>query len=197
MTLQAKESGWIEVICGPMFSGKTEELIRRLRRAEIARHTVRVIKPCLDDRFASDAIVSHSSHHLKALSVSSSCEILNVMDGTEQVVGIDEAQFFDSGLPEVVETLAERGCRVIVSGLDTDYRSRPFEAVSELMARAEYVTKLLAICSRCGHLANRSLRIRDSGQRIQIGASEEYQAVCRRCYHQAHQLHERNDHEYD
>lgn len=175
-------TGWVEVICGPMFSGKTEELIRRLRRATYARQGTQVFKPLIDDRYAEDALVTHSAQRLDALAVSTAGEILEHVHSFTDVVGVDEAQFFDDGLIEVTEVLAARGARVIVAGLDTDYLGAPFEPVPSIMARAEYVTKLLAICVRCAGPACRSLRIVDVRERIQVGAADRYEAVCRACH---------------
>lgn len=182
MVIHPSGTGWLEVICGPMFSGKTEELIRRLRRAGYARQKVQVFKPSVDDRYSTREVVSHSEQRLDAIALSSASQILDHLDPSTDVVGIDEVQFFDEGVIDVVEALAGRGARVLVAGLDTDYRGEPFGPVPSLMARAEYVTKLLAICVRCGSPANRSLRVTKSESLVEVGATEHYEAVCRRCH---------------
>ena len=175
-------SGWVEAITGSMFSGKSEELIRRVRRAQIARQQVQLFKPRLDDRFAEDHIVSHSDMKMPSEAVASSREILErVQPGTE-VVGIDEGQFFDAGIVEVASRLADRGLRVIVAGLDQDYMGRPFEPMPQLIAVAEYVDKTLAICMRCGAPANRSQRLVESTDRVVVGGAQQYEARCRRCF---------------
>ena len=175
-------SGWVEVITGSMFSGKSEELIRRVRRAQIARQKVQIFKPRLDDRYTGDHIVSHSEMKMPSQVVCSAREILDrVQEGTE-VVGIDEGQFFDLSLVEVVNTLADRGLRVIVAGLDQDYLGRPFEPMPQLLAVAEYVDKTLAICMRCGAPANRSQRLVSATDRVMVGGAEHYEARCRRCF---------------
>jgi thymidine kinase len=176
------DSGWVEVITGSMFSGKSEELIRRVRRAEIARQRVQLFKPRVDSRYADDQIVSHSDMKMPSLVVGSAHEILERLDGTTEVVGIDEGQFFDHGLIEVVNELADRGLRVIVAGLDQDYRGRPFEPMPQLLAIAEYVDKTLAICMRCGAPANRSQRLVADTHRVVVGGSDRYEARCRRCF---------------
>ncbi len=172
----------IEVICGPMFSGKSEELIRRLRRAQIARQRVQVFKPALDDRYSKDRIVSHSEQSLDARVVRDSKDLMKALDDRVEVIGIDEVQFFDGGIVEVCERLANMGRRIIVAGLDLDYRGVPFEPVPQLMAMAEYVTKTLAICSRCGAPACRSQRVVAADARIVVGATDAYEARCRRCF---------------
>lgn len=175
--------GQIEVICGSMFSGKSEELIRRLRRAQLARQRVQVFTPTVDDRWGGgEEIASHSEQRLRAVPVNSSAEILRaVLDRTE-VVGIDEVQFFDAGVVDVINKLANMGKRVIVAGLDQDYRGRPFDPMPQIMAVAEYVTKTLAVCVRCGAPANRSQRLVAEGTRVLVGASDAYEARCRRCF---------------
>ncbi|MBL6976081.1 MAG: thymidine kinase [Deltaproteobacteria bacterium] len=172
-------TGFIELICGPMFSGKSEELIRRLRRAQIARQRVQVFKSSLDDRYDEQQIVSHSEQALKAVVVKSSDELMGQVDDRVEVVGIDEVQFFDDGIVAACEKMANLGKRVIVAGLDLDYRGVPFEPVPQLMAVAEYVTKALAVCSRCGAPASRSQRITASDERIVVGAKDSYEARCR------------------
>lgn len=177
-----KETGWIEVITGSMFSGKTQELIRRLRLARIARQKVQVFKPLLDDRYDAEHIVSHDLSKLESQSVRSAQEILERVKPDTEVVGIDEGQFLGLALVDVCETLANRGKRVIVSGLDQDYRGTPFEPIPQLLAVAEYVTKNLAICVRCGNPANRTHRTVPGADRIDVGASDKYEALCRRCF---------------
>jgi len=182
MHLPPLGTGWIEVICGPMFSGKTEELIRRLRRAQIARQNVLVFKPAVDSRYHKEKIVSHSSLELDSVVVSKAADILARTGRDVHVVGIDEVQFFGPGVVDVCKTLARRGVRVVVAGLDQDYLGRPFEPVPELLAEAEYIDKTLAICVKCGNPANRSQRKRRSSKRVLIGASDSYEARCRRCH---------------
>jgi thymidine kinase len=173
--------GWIEVICGSMFSGKSEELIRRLRRAIIARQKVAVFKPKIDDRYSKDEIVSHSDLKIPSQRVSTAWDILeNSLEA--QVVGIDEAQFFDSDLIIVCQKLANMGKRVIVAGLDQDYRSEPFEPIPQLLAVAEYITKTHAICVVCGNPANYTQRTTTETERVVVGASNKYEARCRNCY---------------
>jgi thymidine kinase len=174
--------GWIEVIAGSMFSGKSEELIRRLRRARIARLKVQVFKPEIDVRFSKDHIVSHSEMRYESANVHSAAEILERVEPATEVVGIDEGQFFDEDLIGVVNTLAGRGVRVIVAGLDQDYMGRPFGPMPQLLAIAEYITKTHAICVRCGQPANYSQRIAEVEGRVVIGASDTYEARCRRCF---------------
>ena len=174
--------GWIEVVTGSMFSGKSEELIRRVRRAQIARQRVQIFKPRIDSRYAEDHIVSHSDMKLPSEVVGSAAEILERLDNRTEVVGIDEGQFFDASLIDVANTLADRGLRVIVAGLDQDYMGRPFDPMPQLMAVAEYVDKTLAICVRCGAPANRSQRLVAATDRVVVGGSHEYEARCRRCF---------------
>jgi thymidine kinase len=174
-------TGWIEVVCGPMFSGKTEELIRRLRRAQIARQRVAIVKPGTDDRYADDHIVSHNQQRIPSIVVRNSDEVLAVAAEAD-VIGIDEVQFLDSGIVEVCEKLADSGKRVIVAGLDQDYTARPFEPVPQLLALAEYITKTLAICVCCGNPANRTQRVGVATGRIAVGSTELYEARCRRCF---------------
>ncbi|MFQ5742596.1 MAG: thymidine kinase [Acidobacteriota bacterium] len=174
--------GWIEVICGSMFSGKSEELIRRLRRAEIARQKVQVFKPRLDDRFDEDHIVSHNRQRLPSQRVATSAELLEAVGEDTRVVGIDEAQFYDDGLVKTCQRLADEGRRVIVAGLDQDFRGLPFEPIPQLLAVAEYITKTQAICVRCGAPANYSQRIIASNERVVVGAEDVYEARCRACF---------------
>jgi thymidine kinase len=165
-----------------MFSGKSEELIRRLRRAQIARQKVQIFKPQFDTRHGQDEIVSHSEMRITSRNVSSSAELLNVVDDDTEVVGIDEGQFFDADLPAACNTLANRGKRVIVAGLDQDYLGKPFEPMPQLLAIAEYITKTLAICMVCGDPANHTQRLVVSSDRLLLGAQGTYEARCRRCF---------------
>ena len=176
------DQGWIEVVVGSMFSGKSEELIRRLRRAQIARQKVQIFKPALDNRFAESDIVSHSEMRIPSENVSSSRELLERVQSDTEVVGIDEGQFFDLDLPNVCNTLADRGKRVIVAGLDQDYLGKPFEPMPQLLAIAEYITKTLAICMVCGNPANHTQRLVASENRVLLGAQGMYEARCRRCF---------------
>ena len=175
------ELGSIEVICGSMFSGKTEELIRRLRRAQIAKQQVIIFKPVIDNRFADDHIVSHNSQRLRSEPVASADEILQKA-GDAQVVAIDEGQFFDDHLIVVCNTLAARGVRVIIAGLDMDFRGKPFEPMPQLMAIAERVTKIQAICIQCGEPANFTQRLTRAKDRVVVGATDTYEARCRKCF---------------
>jgi thymidine kinase len=181
-TAPRENVGWIEVIAGSMFSGKSEELIRRLRRAKIARQRVQVFKPKIDVRYSIDEIVSHSEMRHDSMAVETAEEILRAVRPDTNVVGIDEGQFFDMRLVEVANELARRGVRVIVAGLDQDYTGRPFEPMPQLLAIAEYITKTHAICVRCGQPANYSQRIVASEERVVVGAADSYEARCRRCF---------------
>jgi len=174
--------GWIEVIVGSMFSGKSEELIRRLRRAQIARQKVQIFKPALDTRYAEDQIVSHSEMRIASAPVSSARALLDRVEADTEVVGIDEGQFFDGELPMVCNTLADQGKRVIVAGLDQDYLGKPFEPMPQLLAIAEYITKTLAICMVCGNPANHTQRLVASEDRVLLGTQGTYEARCRRCF---------------
>jgi thymidine kinase len=174
--------GWIEVIVGPMFSGKSEELIRRLRRAEIARQRVQIFKPLIDQRYANNGIVSHSGLGIGSDNVRTAAEVLEKVEARTEVVGIDEAQFLGEGLVEVSTKLADMGKRVIVSGLDTDFLGRPFEPMPRLLAVAEEISKLLAICVRCGNPAVHTQRLVASEDLIVVGAAGMYEARCRRCF---------------
>ena len=176
-----RNTGWIEVIVGCMFSGKTEELIRRIRRAQIARQKVAIFKPKIDTRYSNDHIVSHSEAKLLSTVVESSDEILARAQDA-QVVGIDEGQFFDQRIVDVAEELANKGKRVIIAGLDQDYRGKPFEPMPQLLAVAEYITKTLAICVVCGNPADRTQRITPGQERVLVGAKEAYEARCRNCF---------------
>lgn len=178
---ERRNRGRIEVICGSMFSGKTEELIRRMRRAQFARQKVEIYKPAIDTRYSEDDVVSHEGNSISSTPVSSSGSILLLADDVE-VVGIDEAQFFDEGLPDVCRQLADRGVRVICAGLDMDYRCVPFGPMPNLCAIADEVTKVHAICVRCGSLAYVSHRIVDSDKRVLLGEKMEYEPLCRECY---------------
>jgi thymidine kinase len=174
--------GWIEVIVGSMFSGKSEELIRRLRRAQIARQKVQIFKPSVDTRFGDDDIVSHSDMRIPSRTVTQSRALLDLVEEDTEVVGIDEGQFFDQELPAIVNELANRGKRVIVAGLDQDYLGKPFEPMPQLLAIAEYITKTLAICMVCGNPANHTQRLVSSGDRVLVGAQGLYEARCRACF---------------
>jgi len=174
--------GWIEVVTGSMFSGKSEELIRRLRRAQIARQKVQIFKPLIDNRYSSDHIVSHSEMRISSENVKTSDELIAHVRADTEVVGIDEGQFFDANLPAACNTLADRGKRVIVAGLDQDYLGRPFEPMPQLLAIAEYITKTLAICVVCGAPANHTQRLVHSSDRVLVGASGLYEARCRQCF---------------
>jgi thymidine kinase len=174
--------GWIEVVVGSMFSGKSEELIRRLRRAQIARQKVQIFKPKLDTRYNDDHIVSHSEMRMLSVPVASSRELLETVEADTEVVGIDEGQFFDLELPMICNTLADRGKRVIVAGLDQDYLGKPFEPMPQLLAIAEYITPTLAICMVCGNPANHTQRLIASEDRVLLGAQGLYEARCRRCF---------------
>jgi len=174
--------GWIEVIVGSMFSGKSEELIRRLRRAQIARLKVQIFKPVIDTRYGNDHIVSHSEMRIGSAAVQSSRALLSQVEADTEVVGIDEGQFFDADLPAVCDTLADQGKRVIVAGLDQDYLGKPFEPMPQLLAIAEYITKTLAICMVCGNPANHTQRLVASEDRVLLGAQGTYEARCRRCF---------------
>jgi thymidine kinase len=178
----ASRPGWLEVITGSMFSGKSEELIRRLRRAQIARQKVQIFKPAIDKRFSEDEIVSHSAMKIGSTNVASSRELLSRVDPDTNVVGIDEGQFFDAELPAVCNSLASQGKRVIVAGLDQDYLGKPFEPMPQLLAIAEYITKTLAICMVCGGPANHTQRLVPSKERVLVGASGTYEARCRHCF---------------
>lgn len=180
-------TGWIEVICGSMFSGKTEELIRRLRRAQIAKQRVSIFKPIVDDRYSTDEIVTHDRKSIASVPVRHPREILE-QGRKAQVLGIDEVQFFDRTVVDVCQELASVGVRVIVAGLDTDYRGRPFEPVPELLAVAEYITKTQAVCVVCGNPACRTQRVVRRGDRILVGGSDAYEPRCRRCYEQPEEI---------
>lgn len=185
---EGQRRGWIEVVCGCMFSGKTEELIRRLRRAKIAELKVEVFKPQIDTRYDKISIVSHDTNSLHARPVEHTSQLLNISDDT-RVVGIDEAQFFDMEIVEVSQKLALRGMRVIVAGLDMDFRGQPFGPMPALLAVAEYVTKVHAICVHCGNLATHSYRLTTEESVVLLGEKSHYEPRCRSCYHQGMMLH--------
>ena len=177
----AKQSGWMEVICGSMFSGKTEELIRRLRRAEMAGQQVEIFKPKLDNRYADEEVVSHNQNKIKSTPVETPDEIL-LLGSNCDVVGIDEAQFFDESIVEIANQLANNDVRVVIAGLDMDYMGRPFGPMPNLMATAEYVTKVHAICKKTGNLANYSMRTSGSDDLVQLGETDSYEAVSRKVF---------------
>lgn len=177
----AKQAGWIEVICGSMFSGKTEELIRRLKRAKFANQKVEIFKPGIDKRYSEEEVVSHDSNAIQSTPVESSGSIL-LLSGDVDVVGIDEAQFFDEGIIDVCQQLANKGIRVICAGLDMDYLGNPFGPMPQLMAVAEYVTKVHAICVKCGNLAQHSHRISGGSSLVELGEKESYEPLCRHCF---------------
>lgn len=174
--------GWIEVVCGPMFSGKSEELIRRLRRAEIARQRVQIFKPVIDQRYSSDHIVSHSDLRIHSDSVATAAEVQAKLDLRTEVIGIDEAQFLGEAVVEMVVRLADMGKRIVIAGLDTDYLGRPFHPMPELLAVADEITKTLAICMQCGNPAKHTQRLIASQDLIVVGAEGMYEARCRRCF---------------
>lgn len=177
----SKKRGWIEVICGSMFSGKTEELIRRLKRAEYAGMSVEIFKPVVDTRYSKKYVVSHNKNSIPSTPVSASQELLMLTDNID-VIGIDEAQFFDSDITEILQKIALRGTRVIVAGLDMDFLGHPFGPMPQLLAIAEYVTKLHAICMDCGGLANISNRISEEEEQLVLGEKNNYEPLCRSCY---------------
>ncbi len=179
-----KPKGWIEVVCGSMFSGKTEELIRRLKRAKFAKQKVEIFKPQIDTRYSEEEVVSHDANSIHSTPVSSSGNIF-LLSSDVDVIGIDEAQFFDMGLPEVCKKLADQGVRVIVAGLDMDYRGVPFGPMPHLLAAAEYVTKVHAICMSCGDLAQYTHRKSESEKLVLLGELDIYEPLCRTCYNKA------------
>lgn len=178
------KSGCVEVICGSMFSGKTEELIRRLKRAQFANQKIAIFKPTTDNRYSEEDVVSHDLHSLKSTPIDSPARMLEIGDDI-QVVGIDEAQFFDKSIIEVVQTLANKGVRVIIAGLDTDFLGKPFGPMPSLMAIAEDVQKVHAICVKCGNLANHSHRLSHSKKLVVLGEKDIYEPLCRQCYNAA------------
>lgn len=179
---QGRPSGWVEVVCGPMFSGKTEELIRRLRLALIAKQKVEIYKPALDTRYSEEHIASHDDQRITCTPVSDAGKILEMVGDHTHVVGIDEAQFFDASIVTVCQKLANRGRRVIVAGLDQDYLGQPFGPMPSLMAVAESVLKLKAVCMVCGGLASRSQRLTRETSQVVLGATDHYEARCRACF---------------
>lgn len=181
-TRQNGGAGWVEVIVGSMFSGKSEELIRRLRRAQIARQKVQVFKPKIDDRYSIEQIASHSGMTHISKPVMTARELMAQIEADTQVIGIDEGQFFDMELVGAVNALANSGKRVIIAGLDQDYTGRPFEPMPQLLSIAEFITKTHAICVKCGNTANYSQRTSDSTARVEVGASDKYEARCRKCF---------------
>ena len=181
MALRTKNSGWIEVICGPMFSGKTEELIRRLIRAQIAKQLVTIFKPSLDDRYSEDYIVSHNKRKIKSIAIKN-IEHINEHVEDSDVIGIDEAQFFDDKIIDICKNLAKNGKRVVIAGLEKDYKAIPFGPMPQLLVDAEYVTKVNAICMQCGDPANFSQRITDEVNQVVIGEIDKYEARCRKCF---------------
>lgn len=181
---KAVKKGWIEVICGSMFSGKTEELIRRMKRAQFAKQRVEIFKPTVDTRYDETEVVSHDSNAIPSTPVPNSSNII-ILANQVDVVGIDEAQFFDMGLVDVCNQLANSGVRVIIAGLDMDYLGKPFGPIPNLLATAEYVTKVHAICMHCGELANHSHRFLEQDGLVMLGETESYEPLCRSCYHKA------------
>lgn len=180
-----KNRGWIEVVCGSMFSGKTEELLRRIRRANFANQKIELFKPALDVRYAEEEVVSHDSTSMVSTPVHNSAEILIYVNmETVEVVGIDEVQFFDEGIVDVCNKLANNGIRVIVAGLDMDYTGKPFAAMPQLLAIAEYVTKTHAICVKCGDLAQFSHRLVANDKQVLLGEKDSYEPLCRHCYNE-------------
>jgi thymidine kinase len=180
----ASRAGWIEVICGSMFSGKTEELIRRLRRAQFANQRVEIFKPQMDVRYSDNEVVSHDANAIRSTPVESPGNIL-LMTGGVDVVGIDEAQFFDNSIIDVCKKLADSGVRVIAAGLDMDFTGKPFGPMPALMAMAEYVTKVHAICVKCGNLANHSHRMGGGDKLVVLGEKDLYEPICRHCFNEA------------
>lgn len=185
---RGQRSGWIEVICGSMFSGKTEELIRRLKRAKIANQRVEIFKPRIDNRYDEIKVVSHDANFVLSTPVDHAAELLSLAEQVD-VVGIDEAQFFDMELPDVCQQLAVKGIRVIVAGLDMDFRGLPFGPIPQLLAVSEYITKVHAICTHCGNLATHSYRLSAAGDTVLLGEKEQYEPRCRTCYHMGNILH--------
>ena len=181
---RGRKQGWIEVICGSMFSGKTEELIRRLKRAEFAKMKVEIFKPKIDVRYSNDDVVSHDKTTIRSTAIEHSSQLL-ILASDVEVIGIDEAQFFDDGLPEVCNQLANQGIRVIIAGLDMDYLGRPFGPMPNLLAIAEFVTKVHAICVQTGHLAHHSYRLSENDSLVQLGEQESYVPLSREAFNEA------------
>ncbi len=182
MNIITQKTGWIEIICGGMFSGKSEELIRRVRRTQYARQKIQVFKPSLDNRYADEYVVSHSQMKLPSLLVTDTADIRSQLESDVQVIAIDEVQFFDEGVISLVSELADQGKRVILAGLDMDYRGKPFGPMPHLLAIADYVTKLQAICVKCGNPAGRTQRLSHDKEQIVVGADNIYEARCRNCH---------------
>ena len=180
----AKKAGSIEVICGSMFSGKTEELIRRMKRAQFAKQSIKIYKPCIDVRYSEEDVVSHDAHSIPSTPIDSPAKMLEMI-GQVEVIGIDEAQFFDESIIEVVQTLANNGIRVIIAGLDTDFLGKPFGPMPALMAVAEDIQKVHAICVKCGSPANHSHRLSKSHELVVLGETDIYEPLCRHCYNSA------------
>ena len=178
-----ENKGHIEVICGSMFSGKTEELIRRLNRALIARQNVEIFKPAMDLRYHQSNVISHNENFIRSTPVHSADDII-LLSGNCDVVGIDEVQFFDQKIVKVANTLARSGKRVVLAGLDMDFEGNPFDPMPQLMAVAEYVTKVHAICMKCGELASYSFRLSDSKEKVMLGEMDSYEARCRKCFYE-------------
>lgn len=189
---KGQRSGWIEVICGSMFSGKTEELIRRLKRAKIANQKVEIFHPKVDTRYGETKVVSHDANFILSTPIEHSSQLLKLADGVN-VVGVDEAQFFDDELPEHIQQLALRGVRVIAAGLDMDFRGQPFGPMPNLLAVAEYITKVHAICQHCGNLATHSYRLSTEEGQVVLGEKDRYEARCRTCYHMGNILNLQTD----
>ncbi len=177
-----RQSGWIEVICGPMFSGKTEELIRRLRLAHIAKQRIQIFKPATDNRFCAGHIVSHNEQKFECTTINHPEEILDALDDSTRIIGIDEVQFFDEGITKICEKMANRGLRVIVTGLDQDYLGNPFGPIPRLLALAESILKLKAVCQVCGGWATKSQRLTSEIAQVSVGATDKYEARCRACF---------------
>ena len=180
----AKKAGSIEVICGSMFSGKTEELIRRMKRAQFAKQSIKIYKPCIDVRYSEEDVVSHDAHSIPSTPIDTPAKMLDMI-GQVEVIGIDEAQFFDGSIVEVVQTLANNGIRVIIAGLDTDFLGKPFGPMPALMAVAEDIQKVHAICVKCGSPANHSHRLSKSSELVVLGETDIYEPLCRHCYNSA------------
>ncbi len=180
----AKKAGSIEVICGSMFSGKTEELIRRMKRAQFAKQSIKIYKPCIDVRYSEEDVVSHDAHSIPSTPIDTPAKMLDMI-GQVEVIGIDEAQFFDGSIVEVVQTLANNGIRVIIAGLDTDFLGKPFGPMPALMAVAEDIQKVHAICVKCGSPANHSHRLSKSNELVVLGETDIYEPLCRHCYNSA------------
>jgi len=182
MNIISNKTGWIEVICGSMFSGKTEELIRRIHRAEYARQKIQIFKPEIDKRYDETHIVSHNKTKAPSLNIKSSKDIIGLVEWDSDIIAIDEAQFFDNDIVEICTKLADKGKRVIVAGLDQDYTGKPFGPMPDLLSIAEYITKLSAICVKCGNPANRTQRLTHDKEKVVVGAKDIYEARCRNCH---------------